>query len=120
MRRILAVDDDKDILFVLQFILEDSGYTVETLADGQKLFETINSFKPDLILLDVMLGNADGRLLCSDVKTNAATHDIRVILISASHVMADVQPDLNRPDDFVAKPFDISELLNRIEKQLVA
>ena len=120
MRRILAVDDDKDILFVLQFILEDSGYTVETLADGQKLFEKIDSFKPDLILLDVMLGNADGRILCSDVKTNLSTHNIRVILISASHAIDDVQPNLNKPDDFVAKPFDMSELLNCIEKQLAA
>lgn len=120
MRRILAVDDDKDILFVLQFILEDSGYTVETLADGQKLFETIDSFRPDLILLDVMLGNADGRYLCSDVKKNVLTNNIPVILISASHAMADVQPHLNRPDDFVAKPFDINVLLDSIERQLVA
>ncbi len=50
MRKILAVDDDKDILDVLQFILEDSGYEVETLSDGHFLFEKIKANAPDLIL----------------------------------------------------------------------
>lgn len=120
MQRILAVDDDKDILEVLQFILEDSGYVVETLANGQRLFEAIDSFKPDLIILDIMLGNADGRLLCDAVKANSETHDIPVILISASHVLTDVQPNSGKPDDFVAKPFDIDVLLNSVQRQLVA
>jgi len=88
MRRILAVDDDKDILDVLQFILEDSGYEVDTLSDGHYLFEKIKAQEPDLILLDIMLGNLDGRDLCKEVKTKEETHDIPVILISASHNVA--------------------------------
>jgi DNA-binding response OmpR family regulator len=63
MRRILAVDDDSDILEVLQFILEDSGYEVDTLSDGNNLMEKIREKMPDLILLDIMLGNTDGREL---------------------------------------------------------
>ncbi|NNU34298.1 response regulator [Mucilaginibacter sp. S1162] len=69
MQRILAVDDDKDILEVLQLILEDSGYEVETLADGNLLFDRIQKQQPDLIILDIMLGNMDGRELCRTVKT---------------------------------------------------
>jgi two-component system phosphate regulon response regulator PhoB len=118
MTRILAVDDDKDILEVLQYILEDSGYEVETLANGQYLFDKINQNPPDLILLDIMLGNLDGRDLCRKVKTSKETHDIPVILISASHDVSQSLNQIGSPDDFIAKPFDIDELLGSISRQL--
>jgi DNA-binding response OmpR family regulator len=120
MPRILAVDDDRDILEVLQYILEDSGYEVETLSDGHYLFDKIKANAPDLILLDVMLGNMDGRQLCKDVKANCETQDIPVILISASHNVSQPFHRDGAPDDFIAKPFDIKTLLNSIEKQLAA
>ena len=119
MRRILAVDDDKDILDVLQYILEDSGYEVETLSDGHFLFDKINAHMPDLILLDIMLGNLDGRDLCRAVKATDATHDIPVVLISASHV-ASAAGLKGAPDAFIAKPFDIDDLLDVIKGQLKA
>jgi len=120
MRRILAVDDDKDILDVLQFILEDSGYEVDTLSDGHFLFEKIKAHEPDLILLDIMLGNLDGRDLCKEVKTKEETHDIPVVLISASHNVAGAMNQNGAPDAFLAKPFDINELLDIIKTQLHA
>lgn len=120
MSRILAVDDDKDILEVLQFILEDSGYQVETLSDGRRLLDTIREQAPDLILLDIMLGNVDGRDLCKNVKAKTETHDIPVIMISASHNLSDVLKQDCAPDDFIAKPFDINVLLNKVRQQLAA
>ena len=120
MQRILAVDDDQDILEVLQYILEDSGYEVETLSDGHFLFDKINENMPDLILLDIMLGNMDGRQLCKEVKAKLETHNIPVILISASHTISDTLHNDGAPNDFIAKPFDIDVLLKRIEKQLAA
>jgi DNA-binding response OmpR family regulator len=120
MKRILAVDDNKDILEVLRYILEDSGYEVDTLSNGHLLFDKIEEYIPDLILLDIMLGDMDGRVLCSDVKANDQTHDIPVILISASHNIADTVKQKGAPDDFVAKPFDIHTLLTSIERQLPA
>jgi DNA-binding response OmpR family regulator len=120
MRRILAVDDDNDILEVLQFILEDSGYQVDTLSDGTYLMETIKEKNPDLILLDIMLGNLDGRELCKAVKKHAFTHNIPVILISASHNVSNSLNQEGAPNDFIAKPFDINILLNSIERQLPA
>ena len=120
MRRILAVDDDKDILELLQYILEDSGYDVDTLSDGSYLFEKIKAHMPDLILLDIMLGNTDGRQLCKDVKAKRETHNIPVILVSASHNVAVSMNQHGGPDAFVAKPFDINELLDIIKLQLPA
>jgi two-component system phosphate regulon response regulator PhoB len=118
MRRILAVDDDSDILEVLQYILEDSGYEVITLADGHNLFDKIKESQPDLILLDIMLGNLDGRDLCKSVKARIETHDIPVILISASHEVSKTLNQIGAPDDFIAKPFDIDVLLRSIHRQL--
>ena len=105
---------------MLQLILEDSGYEVETLSDGKFLFEKIKLHTPDLILLDIMLGNMDGRELCKDVKLSAETHDIPVVLVSASHSVEGIADSNGCPDAFVAKPFDIYELLETIKVQLEA
>ena len=118
MARILAVDDDSDILEVLQFILEDSGYEVDTLSDGHNLLDTIQKKAPDLILLDIMLGSMDGRELCKQVKKQSATHNIPIILISASHNISASMNQEGAPNDFIAKPFDINNLLNKIRHQL--
>ena len=118
MRRILAVDDDSDILEVLQFILEDSGYEVQTLTDGHQLMEKIRESNPDLILLDIMLGNMDGRELCKIVKQEIETQKIPVILISASHNVSKSMDQAGAPNDFISKPFDINILLNSIKRQL--
>ena len=120
MRRILAVDDDKDILEILQFILEDSGYTVDTLSDGRQLFQKIDENVPDLILLDIMLGTTDGRDLCKNIKSKDNTQKIPVIMISASHNIADVLKQDCAPDDFLPKPFDINVLLSKIQNQFAA
>ncbi|MHB8206480.1 response regulator [Mucilaginibacter sp.] len=120
MKKILAVDDNQDILDVLRYILEDSGYEVDTLIDGHDLFKQIEMSHPDLILLDIMLGDMDGRLLCKNVKQTEETHNIPVILVSASHTIADSMKQNGAPDDFIAKPFDMYVLLNSIERQLPA
>lgn len=120
MQRILAVDDDRDILEILQLILEDKGYEVETLADGRQLFDKIKQYHPDLIILDIMLGSLDGRKLCYELKSHRETQDIPVILLSASHTVNGSFHKNGNPDDFIAKPFDIDVLLNSVERQLVA
>jgi len=120
MRKILAVDDDKDILEVLQFILEDSGFEVETLSDGKFLLDRIRETTPDLILLDIMLGTLDGRDLCKEIKSNPETGNIPVILLSATHDIDYAKYQVGCPDTFMAKPFDIEQLLHAINLQLQA
>lgn len=114
------MDDNEDILEVLQLILEDSGYEVETLSDGLLLFDKIRAHRPDLILLDIMLGNMDGRELCKIVKSKKETNNIPVILISASHNLSDRFKPCDAPNDFLAKPFDINELLDKVHTHLSA
>ena len=121
MQRILAVDDNEDILEVIKLILEDYGYEVATLADGNLLFDKVEETHPDLVLLDVMLGNIDGRELCREMKTRIETKDIPVILVSASHQVSErISLNGGAPDDFLAKPFNISDLLEKVASHLTA
>ncbi|MDB5152957.1 MAG: response regulator transcription factor [Mucilaginibacter sp.] len=119
MRRILVVDDNEDILDILKLILEGYDYEVITLADGNLLFDQIKEFKPDLILLDIMLGNIDGRELFKIVRSNKETQNMPIILVSASHNLSELfMPGSHT--DFLAKPFDITELIDKVETNLSA
>lgn len=117
-KKILAVDDNPAILDALNEILSFEGYDVVTLLDGNSIFETIAETHPDLILLDVMLDDLDGRDICHAIKYDKNTHDIPVILISATHGLEDILKDPGAPNDFVAKPFDIHYLLSKIDTHL--
>jgi len=117
-KKILILDDDPDILEILSLILEESGYEVRTLSCGDTVFDDIKVFQPDLILMDVMLAGLDGRTICKNIKENHLTSLVPVILISGTHNLAKSLNLPGGPNDFIAKPFDIDHLLERIEKQL--
>jgi len=119
-KKILAVDDDNDILDIIRIILEDEGYEVKTLADGKRVFEMISDDKPDLILLDVMLGGLDGRDICRDLKAHSLFKNIPIVMISASHNLDSFLLMPGSPNDFLAKPFDINHLINMVKAQLAA
>ena len=119
-KRILVLDDDLAILSAVRDILEYCGYEVNTLPRGDKVFENIEQYHPDLILLDVMLADMDGRQICQEIKQEGRTENIPVILISATHNLDDCMKQKGAPDDFLTKPFDVNSLLNKIEHQLAA
>ena len=119
-RKILIVDDDRDILEVIGIIMESEGYEVDLMSNGQQIFEHISAFHPDLIILDVMLGNMDGREICKKIKNTEDTLHIPVIMISASHNIADSVNNDCKPDDFVEKPFDIVNFINKVELKISA
>lgn len=119
-RRILAVDDDNDIVEVIKIILEDEGYEVSTLTNGRNLFNVISTIKPHLILLDVMLAGMDGRELCKAIKAHDIFKDIPVVMISASHNLQNILKLPGSPNDFLSKPFDIQGLINKVNAQFAA
>lgn len=118
--KILIVDDDLDILEVIGLILEEEGFQVELMGNGKDIFEHISHFHPDLIILDVMLGNMDGREICNSIKNTKITNHIPVIMISATHNMDQFIKKTCSPDDFLAKPFDIINLIHKVELKLIA
>ena len=118
MKKILIVDDDHDILELLALILAEHNYHVATLDNGDTVLEKINHFKPDLLLMDVMLDHLDGRDICHLIKITKATSSLPVILVSASHDLADSLNLEGAPDDFLAKPFDLQSLLDKVRAHL--
>ncbi|WP_244095053.1 response regulator [Pedobacter alluvionis] len=120
MKKILVVDDNEEILEVIELILKLEGYDISGLMDVSHFSKRINEFKPDLILLDVMLGAFDGRDLCNLLKSDQSTLHIPVIMISASHNLNDSKGNVCSPNDFIAKPFDVNNLINKINAQLAA
>lgn len=114
MKKIFIVEDDDGIRELLEILLQTYQYDVETFGTV-KSFQTGTSGKnPDLFLLDIMLPDGNGLQLCKDLKNSGETRDIPVVLMSAH---ADVNR-LEGADDFIPKPFDVEELLQRIQKQL--
>lgn len=120
MKKILILDDDKDTLEILSFILTEFGYEVQTRSCGETVFEDIKACQPDLILMDVMLAGMDGRAICKDIKENQLTAFLPVILISGTHDLAESLYLPGAPNDYIAKPYDIDHLLNRVKLQLPA
>lgn len=119
MKKILIIDDDIYILEAMEELLKYSGYEVGATAKADEIFNLTYKFNPDLILMDIMLSGADGRDICWELKVNNKTKNIPIIMISAlTNIKQSVQ--LCGADDLVTKPFDIHELLGKIEKKLVA
>jgi DNA-binding response OmpR family regulator len=117
-KKILILDDDEDILDVLEFLLKEDGYEIRASKNGENIWDAIKEFSPDLILMDLMLANLDGRSICKAIKENTETKDTIVIMISAR---SDLRPALGQegsPDDFIAKPFDIDTVLKKIKRHL--
>jgi len=119
-RKILAVDDDSDIVEIIKIVLESEGFEVSTLTSGRNVLNVISSMRPDLILLDVMLGGMDGRDICKAIKTHSLFKSIPVVMISASHNLQSVLKLPDSPNDFLSKPFDIDSLVKKVKAQFAA
>lgn len=116
-KKLLVVDDEQDILEFLKVILEEEGYTVVTSDKDDYLEGLDNDIPPDLILLDMLLSGKDGREIVKYLKLNEKTKHIPVIMFSAHPGAQEVTRQAGA-DDFVAKPFEIDQLLNKIAQHL--
>jgi DNA-binding response OmpR family regulator len=114
-KKVLIVDDDADILEVLQLLFESSGYITQVTTKGEETYQLVNKFKPDAIIMDVLLSGLDGRVICNTLKKATTTKKIPIIMISA-HPDAHISTLQAGADDFMAKPFDIDQLVNKVEK----
>jgi DNA-binding response OmpR family regulator len=113
MKKILIIDDDQDVLNAVSFLLVIHGFSVETANSVQIITKKIDVFNPDVILLDVALKEEDGRKVCKRLKNHLVYKSIKLILFSANlTVNSDFKECL--ADDFIEKPFEIEELLKKI------
>ena len=114
-KNVLVIEDNHAILDVITLILQSESYKVTGLHKSADMMLHIEQFKPDLIILDIMLPDADGRDLLKTLRSAAHTADIPVLMISARYTEQNVQHGEFKPNGFLAKPFDIDDLLDRIE-----
>jgi DNA-binding response OmpR family regulator len=113
---VLAADDDEDILELVVFRLERSGYTVLQARDGAEAFELAQGSKPDLAVLDVMLPKMDGFELTRRLRENESTRRMPIILLTARTQEGDVQRGFDAgADDYIRKPFSPQELRARVQ-----
>ncbi len=115
-KTILIAEDDPEIADMLQLMLEEAGYEVETVGEGHAVQQMHEPF-PDLMLLDILLSGMDGRTICRQVKSQEVTRHLPIILISAHPDARQMARDAGA-DDFLAKPFEMGDLLELVAKYL--
>ncbi|MDE2026156.1 MAG: response regulator [Patescibacteria group bacterium] len=116
-KTILLVDDNLDILEAVQYLLEDAGHRVIPVENGEYLESLSKENLPDLILLDMLLSGKDGGEIAYKLKHNELTKHVPIIMVSA-HPSAKEAAKKSGADDFIAKPFNIEQLLGMINKYL--
>lgn len=115
--RVLIADDDPGIVAVVEAVLVDEGFEVHSASDGQEALDQIRLVEPDVVLLDLMMPRLDGMEVCRRVRSNPATSETCVIMLTARTFAADEVMGLGAgADDYVTKPFDPAELPARIKK----
>ena len=115
-KKILVADDDPAIVDAIKLMLELYDYEVSTTVDGETIFKMEKEY-PDLLLLDIWMSGQDGREICKFLKNNPLTKHIPIIMISASRDIIQSAKDAGA-DDFIAKPFQMDELLQKVEKYI--
>lgn len=119
--RVLAVDDEPEILEILTLSLQSKGYEVVTASRGRQALELLRAEVPDLVLLDAMLPEIHGFELCSHIKQSDHFRRVPVIMISAIYTGWNFSQDVRRiygADDYIEKPFSIKEVLHKVEQLL--
>lgn len=116
-QKILVIDDDEGILEAIKAVLDYEGYKVEIDPTGEKILTQSKSTLPDLILLDLLLSGKDGTNVISKIKQHDHLKKIPIIMLSAHPTAAQAAKEAGATD-FLAKPFDIFELLKKINHHL--
>ena len=116
-KTILVIDDDPDIGAMLKMMLEFKGYTAIVTERAEKIKSLISKEKIELVILDMLLSGVNGTDICSSLKKDPATAGVPVIMISA-HPNAQELCEAAGADCFIAKPFDMNEILSKISSLL--
>ncbi|MES2808354.1 MAG: response regulator [Bacteroidota bacterium] len=119
-KKILVIEDDKDIRDSIVYVLEEEGYEVVS-SENSKILKSIHEIKPDILLLDNWLtewkSDANGEQISRELKSNAATSHIPIIIISAVSNIKEIA-EAGLADDYLRKPFDLSALTEIVQKHI--
>lgn len=107
-KRVLVVDDDADILEALTVILEESGFEVTSTLHGEEIFKIIPRFKPNVVLLDLLLSGLDARDLTRELKSK---NKVLPVIIMSAHPTSGESALESGAEAFISKPFEMDELI---------
>ena len=119
-RKVLIVDDDAEIVELLEEVLERDGrFEVKTASSGYEAGMATQRFRPELILLDYMLPDVNGNVVCQTIRSNPEFENIKIIIVSGVVKQDEISQLLKSgAEDFIRKPFNISELTDKITTTL--
>lgn len=119
--KILVVDDEAELTEIVRDFLEGSGYIVQTENTSDKAIATAKSFRPDLILLDIMMPGKDGYEICKEIKKDLALQNVPVIFLTGKEALEDKQRSYQVGGDlYIKKPFSCESLLGIVKMVLIA
>jgi DNA-binding response OmpR family regulator len=118
-KRILIVDDEQNIAASLEFVMEQAGFEVKIAANGQEALDLARSFRPDLVLLDVMMRVKSGYEVCQVLKSDPDSRAIKIVMLSAKGRDVEVAKGLELgADAYVVKPFSTRDLVAKVRTML--
>ena len=118
-KEILIVDDEPSIVVPIQFLMEQQGYNVLVAENGEDALDIIYKYKPDLILLDIMLPRIDGYEVCEIVRLDPRYRDIKIIFLTAKGREVEIAKGLALgADAYITKPFSNTELVSKVKELL--
>jgi DNA-binding response OmpR family regulator len=118
-KKILIADDEPNIVTSLEFLLSRAGFELRVVRDGQAALQAVEEFRPDLVLLDVMMPLLSGFEVCQSIRANSAWHGVKILMLTAKGREAEVSKGLALgADAYVSKPFSTKALLERVNELL--
>jgi two-component system alkaline phosphatase synthesis response regulator PhoP len=114
-KKVLVVDDEPDIREIISFNLVKEGYEIETAKNGSEALSKVSSFKPDLVVLDIMMPGMDGVEVCRTIRANPSHNDMLIIFLTAlSDEASQIRGLETGADDYVSKPISPKVLVSRV------
>ena len=114
-KKVLIADDEPNIVTSLEFLMSKSGYEVQVARNGEEALALVESFRPDLVLLDVMMPQRSGYEVCQRMRAREDWRHIKIVMLSAKGREAEVSKGLSiGADAYVTKPFSNRELIARV------
>jgi CheY-like chemotaxis protein len=118
-KQVLIVDDEPNIIVPLQFLMEKCGYQVLIAQSGEEALESVSKYRPDLILLDIMLPGIDGYEVCEILRLKPEWKDIKIIFLTAKGRDVDIAKGMVLgADEYITKPFSNKQIIDCVKKLL--